>query len=130
MHRHAVFQIRHCGLLQWGYNYYNNRHSHDTINPYQDTCADYAFPAGDSFSVYPAPDGSAYESMRLLQFREGLEDLAVMRLASSLVGKERVVAEIEGMIGEIRFDRCLTDSREMLAVRERVNALVESHLAK
>lgn len=125
-----MFKYDIVGFLHWGYNFYGNRYSYDPINPFLETCGEFFFPAGDGFSVYPAPDGSAYESMRLLQFREGLEDLAVMRLASRLVGKERVVAEIEGMIGEIRFDRCLTDPREMLAVRERVNALVESHLTK
>ena len=125
-----MFKYDIVGFLQWGFNYYNNRYSYNTINPYQETSGEFFFPAGDGFSVYPAPDGTAYESMRLLQFREGLEDYAVMRLAATLVGKERVVAEIEKIVGEVRFDRCVVDSMEMLAVRERVNALVEENLPK
>ena len=117
-----------AGFLQWGYNYYNNRHSHDMINPYQDTCADYAFPAGDSFSVYPAPDGSAYESMRLLHFREALEDCAAMRLAAELAGKQKVIEAMEELVGEIRFDRCLTKSEELLSLRERVNCIIEEKI--
>ena len=124
-----MFKYDIVGFLQWGFNYYNNRYSYDAIDPYRETCGEFFFPGGDGFSVYPAPDGTAYESMRLLQFREGLEDLSVMRLASSLVGKERVVREIESLVGEVSFDRCLKDSHDMLAVRERVNALVEKALA-
>ena len=37
-----------------------------------------------------------------------------------------VLAAITPITGEIRFDRCLLTSREMLAVREAVNALIAS----
>ncbi len=117
-----------AGFLQWGFNYYNNIHSHDALNPFSDTCGDYFYPAGDGFSVYPAPDGTAWESMRLLQFREALEDCAAMQLAEKHYGKEAVVAAIEKIVGEVRFDRCLSEPRDMLAVREAINEMIAASL--
>lgn len=117
-----------AGFLQWGYNFYNNVGSHDSVDPFLDTCGDYFAPAGDCFSVYPAPDGTAYESMRIIQFREGLDDCAAMKLAATLCGKDAVVAEIEKLTGEIRFDRSLRYSQNMLAVREAVNRMIERAL--
>ena len=117
-----------AGFLQWGYNFYNNVGSHDPIDPYLETCGEYFYEAGDGFSVYPAPDGTAYESMRILQFREGLEDCAAMQLAAKTYGKDTVVAEVERLIGEIRFDRCLRMPKNMLAVREAINTMIEKAL--
>ena len=117
-----------AGFLQWGYNFYNNQGSHEEINPYLETCGEYFYEAGDGFSVYPAPDGTAYESMRILQFREGLEDCAAMKLAAETYGKDAVIAEVEKLMGEIRFDRCLRMPGMMLAVRDAINAMIERAL--
>ena len=62
--------------------------------------------------------------MRLVQFREGIDDMRAMRLAESLVGRERVISAIEELTGEIVFSRCVCDSKKMLAIRERVNRLI------
>ena len=37
------------GFLQWGYNFYNNRFSHDEIEPYIESSGEYWVPAGDAF---------------------------------------------------------------------------------
>lgn len=124
----SFFKYDIAGFLQWGYNFYYNQGSYDAVNPFFDTCGEYFFPAGDGFSVYPAPDGTAWESMRILQFREALEDNRAMKLAASLVGKQTVIDTVEKLCGEIRFDRCLSSSAEMLRVREAVNRLIEQHL--
>lgn len=123
-----LFKYDVAGFLHWGYNFYSNRLTTDPVDPYHDTCSDYAFPGGDSFSVYPAPDGRAYESMRLLQFRDALADRCAMTLAAALCGKEAVVAEMERVVGEIRFDTSLRAAKDVHDVREAVNALIERHL--
>lgn len=117
-----------AGFLQWGYNFYSTGLSKEPIDPF--ACADAcgAFPAGDGFSVYPGTDGTAWESMRLLHFREGLEDMRAMQLAASLVGKETVVSAIEAIMGKVTFDRCATDSQTMLAVREAVNGIIRANV--
>ena len=114
-----------AGFLQWGYNFYNNMHSVNTVNPYAETSGEYWVPAGDPFSVYPAEDGTAYESTRIIVFHEALEDVRAMKLCESFYGKERVIAEIEAVFGqEIKFSRCARTADMMLAIRARVDELI------
>lgn len=113
-----------AGFLQWGYNFYYNQGSYDFVNPYLDSTGGYFVPSGDAYSVYPSRDGRALESMRLAQFCEALQDRAAMELCESYYGRERVVAELEAVVGEIKFSKCPGKSSEMLAARERVNELI------
>ncbi|MBR4073177.1 MAG: DUF4091 domain-containing protein, partial [Clostridia bacterium] len=76
-----------AGFLHWGYNFYYNRHSKELINPYLITDADYFGASGDPFAVYPANDGTAYESLRLVVFYDALQDLRRLKLLESLYGR-------------------------------------------
>ena len=128
---YQLFKFDIAGFLQWGYNFYNNQNSVDPINPYMDCTSGYAFPGGDPFSVYPAPNGEAYESARLVVFAEALTDLKAMKLLSALIGKNETVKALEEALGfEIRFDKCLNDATAITALRERVNALIKENIAK
>ena len=114
-----------AGFLQWGYNFYNNWHSINTVNPYADSSGEYWVPAGDTYSVYPAEDGTAYESTRIIVFHEALEDVRAMKLCESFYGKDRVVAEMEAIFGqEIKFSHCARSSEVMLAIRARIDELI------
>ena len=114
-----------AGFLQWGYNFYNNMHSVNTVQPFADSSGEYWVPAGDTYSVYPAEDGTAYESTRIIVFHEALEDMRAMKLCESFYGKERVVAELETVFGqEIKFSRCARSSETMLAIRARIDELI------
>ena len=62
------------GFLHWGYNFYYSQFSIKPLNPYICTDADGAFPAGDSFVVYPGKDGEPEDSLRLEVFHEALQD--------------------------------------------------------
>lgn len=123
-----LFRYDIAGFLHWGYNFYYNQFSCDLINPYLENSADSRFPAGDPFVVYPAPDGTPLPSLRLMVFREALEDLAAMKFASSLVGKDRLIAAVEAVTGEIRFDRCPSKAGEMLAARAAADQLIAENL--
>ena len=113
------------GFLHWGYNFYNAALSRNTINPFVDTCAGHMFPGGDAFSVYPAQDGSAIESIRILSFYEALQDVRALKLAETLCGRERVIEEIESLFGEkIRFDKCAKSAKPLLAIREKINQMI------
>ena len=114
-----------AGFLQWGYNFYYNEGSYNYVDPYADSTGQYFVPSGDTYSVYPAPDGTAYESMRLVQFHEGLQDARALALCEQLCGREATLAALEQACGEIRFDRCICDSAEMIAVREIVNDMIQ-----
>lgn len=118
-----------AGFLHWGFNHFNNCGSVDSINPYTDLCGDYWVSAGDTHSVYPAQDGKALESIRLLSFYEALQDLRAMRLAETICGKEKLVSEMEKRFGgEIRFNRCAHDAATLLSVREYVNSVIKESL--
>lgn len=114
-----------AGFLHWGFNYYYNRSSGDVINPFLDLGGEDWVPAGDTFMVYPGEDGKPQESTRLLTLEEALTDLRAFKLCESLYSKERVIAEIEAILGEeITFRRCAHSEDEMLRIRERINDLI------
>ena len=82
------------GFLQWGYNFYYTHHSLRLIDPYAETDADRAFPSGDPFTVYPYRDG-AIPSLRQKVFASALDDLRLLKLVESKIGKDATVALIE-----------------------------------
>lgn len=121
------------GFLQWGYNFYYNQGSHDAINPYIDSTGNYFVPSGDTYSVYPAADGTALESMRILHFREGLDDMRTLYLAESLVGREKVLEIIEPIVKEmtgenIVFSRCIDRPADMMKLRAAIDEIVMNAL--
>lgn len=122
------YKYRVFGFLQWGYNFYYNQGSYDPVNPYVDSTGNYFVPSGDAYSVYPATDGTALESMRIVQFREAIDDLRAMELAGSLAGRDAVIAAIEELTDEVVFSRCVCDSAAMLAIRERINSIIADNV--
>ncbi|MCQ2427043.1 MAG: DUF4091 domain-containing protein [Clostridia bacterium] len=118
------------GFLQWGFNFYYNCGSYSLINPYLNTNGDYWVPSGDAYSVYPGPDGTALESVRINQFREGLGDCSALILLESLIGRDAALKAVEELTGEIRFDKCINDTSLMLAVREKIDSLVSENFRK
>lgn len=115
------------GFLQWGYNFYNAHHSIRHINPYLVTDAEGTFPSGDSFSVYPYND-SAIESIRSVVFYEGLQDMRAMQLAEKLVGREKLVAELEKKFGAITFEDYPRGEDKMNEIRDFVNDMIEANI--
>lgn len=112
------------GFLHWGYNYYNNQWSYDKLDPFASSDGECFAASGDAYMVYPAPDGTAWESTRIRALYEGMEDMRVMQLAETLCGKEAVVKTVEDIVGEVRFNKCITKTDIMMAVRRAVNQMV------
>ena len=122
-----MFKYNIAGFLQWGYNFYNNQFSVDAINPYVETSANLAFPAGDAYSVYPSNDGTALESIRIVSFYEALQDLKAMKLCEKYYGHDAVVAAIEEEFGKtLTFDTCAKSGEMMLRIRKRVNDMIKA----
>lgn len=124
-----IYKYNVKGFLHWGYNFYNNQYSVNPINPYSEPCADFVFPAGDAFSVYPEFDGTALESIRLISFYEGLQDIKAMKLAESLTSHDEVVKAIEDVLGkELTFETCAKSSEVMLGIRQAVNEIIKNNI--
>ena len=122
-----MYKYNIVGFLQWGYNFYNNCSSVDAINPYLDLSGEKWVPAGDTFSVYPGQKGECFESLRLLVFQEGLNDMCAMQLCEKYYSHDEVVSAIEDVLGrELTFDVCAHSADEMLRVREKVNSMIRA----
>lgn len=124
------YKYRIAGFLQWGYNFYFTQYSVEPIDPYHCTDGGYFVPAGDAFSVYPAPDGTAYETLHLAAFTEALYDLRAMKLLESLAGRDEVMAIIEDGIEPITFDEYPHSDEYILDTREKINARIKELIGK
>lgn len=82
------------GFLHWGYNFYYTRHSIRKVDPFTETDAGEAFPSGDAFSVYPHRDG-AIPSLRQKVFANALEDVRLLQLLESKIGRAETVALLD-----------------------------------
>jgi len=110
------------GFLHWGYNFYYSQLSIRKINPYCNTDADYAFPSGDAFSVYPGVDGKPEESITAMVFLHALQDIRALELLESLTDKEFVINLIEeGLTVPLTFSVYPQSQDYILDVRERIN---------
>ena len=103
------------GFLHWGYNFWNTQGSIRSVDPFAEADAGGAFPAGDSYSVYPAPDGTAYSSTRLEVFSQGMSDFYALRAAEKRVGREAVLGLIKDRLGDICFSSYPRDDARFLA---------------
>lgn len=115
------------GFLQWGFNFYNTKLSRYPINPFTDTCAEFSFPGGDTFAVYPGPCGKPYRSLHGCLFTEALTDLRAFKLCASLIGKEATVKLIEeGAECPITFFEYPISSEYIISLREKINRAIEN----
>jgi hypothetical protein len=117
------------GFLHWGYNYYYNIGSHSLVNPYLDLNAERWVPAGDTFIVYPANDGTPLESLRAEVLYHAFEDIRAMKLCEKYYSHSEVVAAIEDVLGyELDFKGCVRSAEKMIAVREKINEMIKAKL--
>jgi hypothetical protein len=85
------------GFLHWGFNFYNTKYSAARIDPFRVTDAGAFFPSGDPFLVYPAPDGTAYDSVRGAVLCQALADLRMLQLLESQIGRDKTVAMLDAL---------------------------------
>ena len=114
------------GFLQWGFNFYNSQYSVTHIDPYRVTDGEYFVPAGDAFQVYPAPDGTAWETQHYLLFAEGLRDMRLLEEAEALCGREAVLRAIDGNLERpLTFDDYPHDAAYLLELHEALCRMIE-----
>lgn len=120
-----LFRHRIRGFLQWGYNFYSNQYSLAPIDPYRTTDAAFFVPSGDAFGVYPAPDGTAYETIHLAVFAQALRDIRALEALAQRIGREQVDALIDSRAGKpITFADYPRDDAFLLQLRETVNQML------
>ena len=113
------------GFLQWGYNFYNNQGSVDPINPYISSANDYFAQAGDAYSVWPAQNGQAYESLRIRVFHEAINDMRALQLCESLYGREFALKLLEEDAERpLKFADYPHNAEYILKTREKINRAI------
>ena len=120
-----MYRAASTGFLQWGYNFYYSRTSQYPINPYLMNDGDFAYPAGDSFAVYPNTDGTPLLSLHGVLFSQALLDIRAMKAAEAVVGRDAVVAavEAEGKIDYMHYPR---SESYLLTLRDTLNRMAAS----
>lgn len=117
------------GFLHWGINYYGGGDCGGFTLPYVDQSAQNWVSAGDSFTLYPAMNGTAYESIRAVIMQEALQDIRAMQLCESLYSKKEVVDAIEKAFGkELHFDTCAQDIDTMEKIRATINEMIRAKI--
>ncbi len=117
------------GFLQWGYNFYYTQLSKALVDPFKVTDAGGKFPSGDSFVVYPAKDGTAYHSLRLKVFFDGLQDMAALKTLGKLTDKKTCLDIIEEKgKHNLTFSNYPHDEAWLLATREAVNKTIKENI--
>lgn len=120
-----LFRYAIKGFLHWGYNFYNNQYSIAPIDPYRTTDGEFFAPSGDTFSVYPAADGTAYETIHLAVFTQALRDLRAMDALADKMGKKSVCELIDKRAGKpITFADYPRNDDFILELREEINKLL------
>jgi hypothetical protein len=120
------------GFLHWAFNFYYTQYSRSLVDPYRMTHADYAFPSGDSWLVYPGPGGVPLSSLRAEVQDEALLDLRALRLLEHLLGRPAVEALIHETAGmkAITFEDYPKDAAFLLELREKMAARIDSLAGK
>lgn len=117
------------GFLHWGYNFYNSQLSSSAVDPWQITDAGGAFPGGDCFSVYPAPDGCLC-SIRLLVFAQALEDYRALRLLEQMNGRDAALRLIARHLGSITWTQYPRTAAPYLAFRQALDRILTAGAEK
>ena len=124
-----MFKFNVHGFLHWGINYYGGGDCGGYTLPYLDQSAQNWVSAGDSFTLYPAMNGTAYESIRAVVMQQALQDIRAMQLCESLYSHAEVVSTIEAVFGkELHFNTCAQDIDTMEAIREKINAMIKARI--
>lgn len=109
------------GFLHWGYNFYNNWNSYNSLDPFGESDGGYFNPSGDCYVVYPGTNGEAWESNRLNAMREAMDDIRALQLYESYFGREKTEQLVlEGTDGTLTFKHYPTDAAYLIHLREKI----------
>lgn len=116
------------GFLQWAFNAHHTRLCESFINPYKSSESNLNYVAGTSYLVYPETDG-ATPSLRLMYFRDSMQDIRACALLESLTSREYVISIIERIIPNFGI-KCKITAEQMIKVRQEINAQIAAETEK
>lgn len=114
------------GFLQWGYNFYESQYSLFSIDPYQCSDADGAFPSGDAYLVYPGKNGQPIFSIRSEVQREAFLDHRALKTLEEIIGREQVESILTDKWSQpMNFDDYPRNADFYLDLRKRIFEALE-----
>ena len=122
-----LYTARAEGFLHWGFNFYALPLSRGPIDPFRETSAGGGFISGDSFIVYPGPDGLPWPSLRHRLMRDAFDDLAAARAAEEVLGRDRVLGLIDPD-GDLDYAAGWVDGGEWQQRRRQLDDAVQTAL--
>lgn len=122
-----LYKYNAVGFLHWAFNFWFAQFSTRAIDPFTETDAGGGFPGGDSFVVYPGPEGKPLDSTRLHVFYEGIQDMLALKLLESRIGREQTMAILE-QEGSLTFSSYPRSAAWHLETRERINRAIGERL--
>ncbi len=111
------------GFLQWAFNAHHTTLCENFVNPYSSSDNNMHFVGGTSYLVYPEVDG-ATPSLRLMYFRDLMQDVRVCQLLESMTDRKFVMSIIDEIIPNFGV-KCKVTSEQISEVRGRINAEIE-----
>ena len=93
------------GFLHWGHNFWFTQYSRRTqLDPWKETTAGGCFTGGHNYNVYPEPDGHPADALHYESFMEAMQDLRLLQLLETKIGREAVVKLIhKGLDHELKM---------------------------
>lgn len=126
-----LFRYNIRGFLHWGFNFYFSRLSRKVIDPFQTVDADYKFPAGDAFLVYPGPECEPLDSIRNELMREALQDQRALDLLARLTSRKEVEDLLDQVFGEpLTVFRFPQSEEAFMLLRNAVYAEIQKQIAR
>ncbi len=119
-----------AGFLQWGFNFYYSQFSLFPINPFAVLDANYGFPPGDAFMVYPGSGGVPLDSLRHEVFYAGLQDMRVLQWLETRIGREKLAAMLDKVSpqGRMSMTEYPRGEAAVLNLRKQLNELVKQNI--
>lgn len=114
------------GFLNWGFNAWHNRLARRMIDPRVSSDMDGDFVSGTSYIVYP--NGCDVDmSVRLVTFRDSMQDADALALLESMTNRETVLGIIRKHIPDIGFN-CRVKKETLLELRDEVNRRIAEEI--
>ena len=110
------------GFLHWGFNFYSTQYSTAPVDPYAVTDGDGFAPAGDTFQVYPGPDGTPEDSIRLMMAQKAFDDHRALCWLAQARGRAHALRVLDETLGaDLAFDHFPHGQDTLLNMRARID---------
>ena len=115
------------GFLHWAYNYYYDIMSNGLYDPKLNP-EGFGNVPGSAYFVYPAHNGTAFQSIRQKVFYEAINDMRALKLFEELFGREETDKLIEKHFGKVMFRTEAKSPEKIIDFRNELNNIINQKI--